>query len=391
MPDIELQLQAYAEFLDAAAPSFDELKTEAQRRQASVYLPISLSVRRGLATAALAAVVVISTVGVVALIARGGTTVPATTLDPVPTTAPPPDTLRFMLAIETPVFASSEVEGAWDHRFVGPGGVTFVDGRFHMFRNGYGEERATGVGYGVSDDGLGWTSGAQAPVLTIEGAEYVEGQALVHSVIVTPEGSWVLYFDAVFEAAGDDAQRAIGVASAPGPLGPWTVGAQPVVAPSGTGWDATSAEQPTVIRDADGYVMYYAGTGLDGEHRIGRATSDDGMNWVRGPDPVLAPSAEWQRGAVRRPEVVQTSDGYVMLFANRSAGNWGVATSRDGLAWTEFHANPILTVTDVPGAQIRAMEVVLVDGTYYLYVETGGSRSSTDIVVLTRSNPIPIR
>jgi hypothetical protein len=106
---------------------------------------------------------------------------------------------------------------------------------------------------------------------------------------------------------------------------------------------------------------------------------------------VLVPEAEWEGEGLYRPDVVVTEDGLVMLYGNRSGSNRGVATSPSGVTWTRFVGNPVLTTSAVPRASMKTGELFYRDGVYLLYLENGGSFSGTNIAVLTRDAPIPVR
>ena len=219
------------------------------------------------------------------------------------------------------------------------------------------------------------------------------GGAQVHTGLQLPDGGWILYFEAVTEKDEEEDVYVweIGRATAPAPEGPWTLDPGPVFTRGEPGsWDEGSVMQPSVLVVDGHYVMYYAGFGKQG-NGIGRATSSDGVVWTRDPEPLLTPSESWEREHLTRPDVVRTGDGFVMLYGNRSGSNRGVATSRDGVAWTKFAGNPVITVNDVPRSTIRTGELVYTGDIYLVYLENGGQRTGSDISILTRDLPIEIR
>lgn len=82
--------------------------------------------------------------------------------------------------------------------------------------------------------------------------------------------------------------------------------------------------------------------------RIGYASSDDGLHFVRHGAPVLFPDASDAQaehecpGGCEDPRVCMTEDGlYVMMYTqwNRKLARLGVATSRDLVTWTK-HGSP---------------------------------------------------
>jgi predicted GH43/DUF377 family glycosyl hydrolase len=115
------------------------------------------------------------------------------------------------------------------------------------------------------------------------------------------------------------------------------------------GWDQAGAQDPSVIRVGAEWVMYYTGgsasAGLPG---IGRATSSDGVTWIRtGTGPVLTPGAAgtWDGGSVTQPHVVFDGSAFRMWYTGEASGfapQIGYATSTDGITWTRSPA-PVLT------------------------------------------------
>jgi hypothetical protein len=128
--------------------------------------------------------------------------------------------------------------------------------------------------------------------------------------------------------------------------------------------------------------MYY--TGSDGTTAaVGLATSTDGVTWTKQDTPLLTPQqAWWDSGSIGCPQVVATDDGFVMTYdaAARGAFGVGLATSADGVDWTAWPANPLVTQSTAPGAQqIWQSELVAVDGDLRWFVEVGPGASRTDV------------
>lgn len=129
----------------------------------------------------------------------------------------------------------------------------------------------------------------------------------------------------------------------------WTVenGGQPVFThgPAGS-FDSLAVGHPSVLRVADGFLMWYGGadgsaaeTGVRVE-RLGLAKSADGINWVRqnGGRPVLdiGPAGSIDSIQATGAAVVKTADGFRMWYgAFNGLHTLGTAASRDGIAWTK--------------------------------------------------------
>jgi predicted GH43/DUF377 family glycosyl hydrolase len=150
---------------------------------------------------------------------------------------------------------------------------------------------------------------------------------------------------------------------------PWTIGPfhRPVTAPIITPnpqsvffdplrqqpvhWEASNTFNPAaVVRNGKVYVLYRAeddtGPKVIGMHtsRLGLASSDDGVHFVRNAEPVFYAANDAQKdrewpGGVEDPRVVESPDGsYVLTYTqwNRKSTSIGVATSKDLVHWTKY-------------------------------------------------------
>jgi predicted GH43/DUF377 family glycosyl hydrolase len=112
-----------------------------------------------------------------------------------------------------------------------------------------------------------------------------------------------------------------------------------------TRWE-DDINRPVVIRDGDGYRMWYTGQAR-GRSWIGLASSADGRTRERASDrPVLSADAPWEKVAVMCPHVIH--DGAANLYRMwYSAGEQGepdaigYASSADGKTWAKHAGNPV--------------------------------------------------
>jgi predicted GH43/DUF377 family glycosyl hydrolase len=374
-----------------------------------------LLVLLGLTACAPAAPAVSTTVPPPSPSAAPATPVPATATQPLPTDLPVTPSAAAP-ATSTGAFFEQAGEivphgpaGEWDGRYTDPGAVVYADGQFHMFRNGFQAWPAeVSVGYVTSADGLTWTEPSEDPVLDSEDVPYAGLAALASSVLVEPDGTWVLYFY-TWESSAFNAAARIGRATAPAPTGPWTVDPEPVLTPGPAGaWDSAQVLAPDVTRDESGYVMYYSGNSGRSFQAIGRATSADGVHWTKSDDPattdaqfaasdpvLVAGSADaWDEGWVHQPRVFLADTGWVMFYRGVPASGGqsmalGYATSTDGLTWTRSALNPVLKPSAVPGANAFWFTNVLYHaGTVYLFWEVGKG-TGTSIYLATHTGPLP--
>jgi predicted GH43/DUF377 family glycosyl hydrolase len=129
---------------------------------------------------------------------------------------------------------------------------------------------------------------------------------------------------------------------------------KPVLAPT-VPWEKVAVMVPDVLWDEKRaiYRMWYSGGGQYEPDAIGHATSADGLHWTKHPgNPVMRPDPQcpWEAHLVTGAHVVKQRDGYAMFyigFRDIHHAQIGLAWSQDGLGgWQRHGANPIIS----PGA-----------------------------------------
>lgn len=114
-------------------------------------------------------------------------------------------------------------------------------------------------------------------------------------------------------------------------------------------WDAGGVSTPTVIREVDGYKMWFTGYDLTNTYwRIGLATSNYGDTWSKyEKNPVLSHGSEgsWDDEGVYNPCVIKDGEIFKMWYHgfDGSYSRIGYATSFDGINWTKHKDNPVLS------------------------------------------------
>lgn len=179
----------------------------------------------------------------------------------------------------------------------------------------------------------------------------------------------------------------------------------PIFSPSGNYWDYSGVSQPKIIFEDNIYKMYYVGQGIAYSGYIGYAKSVDGINWNRPlSGPVLSPGSpgSWDSWAVSAATVIKDENGYKMYYhgwsTSNSEGPWhiGLATSSDGVNWVK-HPNPVIYATSGWEYQLGPTSIIKINGVYYLYymgrnlpIVKVGLATSSDGISWTRhpSNPI---
>lgn len=122
------------------------------------------------------------------------------------------------------------------------------------------------------------------------------------------------------------------------PFGDWSRlhGGEPILTPQGDGFEAKGVFNPAVVRDGDRYVMLYRAQDAKGTSRLGIATSGDGTHFLREPDPVLLPEADYElHGGVEDPRLVKIGGTFYLTYTayDTKDAQLALATSKDLRRW----------------------------------------------------------
>ncbi len=150
--------------------------------------------------------------------------------------------------------------------------------------------------------------------------------------------------------------------------------ANPVFRPGPSGsWDDRNVYAAKVIDVGNGYLMWYTGNGVtSASPRIGYAWSYDGINWTRHPAPVLSPgNSGWDSKGVSAPSVLKKDGLWHMWYAGKDLSRYGIgyATSSDGITWTKYPNNPVLTASaeGADDADIVSPHVLFQGGIFHMW------------------------
>ncbi|MGA3108169.1 MAG: hypothetical protein ABSD99_01745 [Candidatus Bathyarchaeia archaeon] len=150
----------------------------------------------------------------------------------------------------------------------------------------------------------------------------------------------------------------------------------------GKGWDSYIVYRPCILYNGSLFMMWYSGSDSNQIDGIGLATSKDGIAWTRySGNPVMTrgQSGSWDFGGVNDQWVMFEGGGYKMWFTSRAspdASLWqiGYATSPDGIHWSKYSSNPVLTPNATSwDAKDVDMPTVIHNGSGYTMYYLGSS------------------
>src|SRR5882672_7737156 len=172
----------------------------------------------------------------------------------------------------------------------------------------------------------------------------------------------------------------------------------PIIAPRGSGWESAGTFNPAVVVRGDKIVMLYRAQDKQGTSRLGYAESSDGVHFVRRDEPVLVPSADYEKdGGVEDPRLVQFGGAYYLTYTgyNKKDAQLCLATSKDLVHWQR--KGVILPAYkgnwNVKWTKSGAIVPEKIDGKYWMYFlgttadnkDQTGLASSTDLLHWTEA------
>jgi beta-1,2-mannosidase len=112
------------------------------------------------------------------------------------------------------------------------------------------------------------------------------------------------------------AVAAIAASSFTVPFGAWKRSSDdPIISPQGDGFESAGTFNPAVVKKDGKFVMLYRAQDHKGTSSLGYASSDDGIHFVRRPQPVLVAETPYEKGGgVEDPRIVKIGNTYYMTY-----------------------------------------------------------------------------
>jgi len=243
-------------------------------------------------------------------------------------------------------------DGTWDSRVSVPTSVIFHNGIYKAWIVGVDETDIGKIGYATSTDGIEWNKYENNPVL-VPGNQGEWDEA-------NTDHACVLIIDSIYQMwyMGENEHSArIGYATSSDGINWDKYIGNPVLDLGSQGsWDENEVLHPSVVFDGNTYHMWYNGYGQDVQ-RMGYATSEDGINWTKyAGNPVLTVGdpTTWEDYMLALMAVIYKDEEYKMWYTGGDGTDEdskyfriGYATSPDGISWHKNEHNPVLNIGEV--------------------------------------------
>ena len=316
-----------------------------------------------------------------------------------------------------PVYAAA-VEGTqvlnssanqWDSAQLFRPWVIYDGSSFTMWYAGEDSQGTDRLGMATSNDGVSWTKYSGNPVLDLGTPGSWDGDSISDACVLKENAGYKMWYTGqTYGASSADDVFKIGYATSPDGIH-WTkYSGNPVLTPGSLGsWDDRRVWRPSVIPTGSGYVMYYRGAAIaeGSQAKAGVATSSDGIHWTKTTVLTMpAGSSGWdaysrQVEALNIGDVMKSGDTYIMSYASiktqTSPAQIGVASSQDGINWTPYSDNPVITYGTSGGwdsgsggvgaGNFAGSMILAAQNQYYVYYAASGPSGSYSIGLATLS------
>ncbi|MFO7445921.1 MAG: hypothetical protein R6W90_06110 [Ignavibacteriaceae bacterium] len=218
--------------------------------------------------------------------------------------------------------------------------LLYEDGIYKMWYLGLAGSSRSHVCYAESQDGLNWTTPVQNPVMFPGNYGSWDATAAIAGAVIKEDNVYKMYY------VGWNDQYSnwhIGLATSVDGIS-WTKLPVPVIYGT-SGWEYQII--PSTVLKIDGvYYLYYYGRNYP-QARIGLAFSYDGINWTKySGNPILTPTEAWEGQGVYHPSVIKEGNIFRMVYSCTPANAFGLATSSDGKNWIKQTSNPFFRTND---------------------------------------------
>lgn len=199
------------------------------------------------------------------------------------------------------------------------------------------------VGWGVPAN-QNWIDYHNNPVIIPVGNNYDNVGGVAQPVVIYESGIYKMWHIGLGRVGGEPWKAYIHYKESVDGIN-WSSLPNPVMYPGTNTWDSKTVSPGAVIKENGIYKMYYCGySNENGNWHIGLATSEDGINWTKNPQPILYGTAGWEYQIIPSA-IIKMNSTYFLYYTGRNYPQYmvGLAISNDGVNFTKYSGNPVLT------------------------------------------------
>ncbi len=223
------------------------------------------------------------------------------------------------------------------------------------------------VWYAESTDGIHWVNKSDSPVLDVDTTSAWDDHAIGGGSVIKDGNIYKMHFNGLRENYG---QSSTGLAISTDGI-KWQKFSNPVLPDDSLNQYHIGTE--TVLKVGGTYYLYYGASPVNNydAFTINLATSADGITWTKYQgNPILTASLSWEGIGITYPSVIYDGNQFVMIYENSARDKEGIAYSSDGIHWTK-NQNPVFTKYQTKWAQIDYPFLIKVGNEYRIYYSCG--------------------
>lgn len=207
------------------------------------------------------------------------------------------------------------------------------------------------IWYAKSNDGINWTTQGTQPVLTTDDTSMWDyGYSIAGGAVMQDGSIYRMYYNAIVSSGGPSYT---GLATSSDGIH-WENYPSPIISPDGS--TQTHIGTMTVLKVNGEYFLYYHSSPADNYDGfvINVATSSDGVHFTEySGNPILTATSSWEGAGITYPSAIYDNGQFVMIYENSSRTEYGIAYSSDGIHWIKSSNNPVMSVEKTSGNLIK--------------------------------------
>lgn len=183
-----------------------------------------------------------------------------------------------------------------------------------------------------SNDGIHWNNVSNQPVFTHGLPGSWDDYTVGPGAIMKVNGLYRMYYTGWRSQYG---KWQIGLATSVDGVN-WERMPDPVLSADSSNENKIGVQSVLFINGQ--FYMYYSSSPIDvyDKIRINLATSYDGIHWMKySGNPILGPSLPWEGIGISYPSIIYENNKFVMIYQNTDRTKFGKAVSQDGIHWVK--------------------------------------------------------